>query len=83
MMKTKLAKKKIEITSGTEVKRQFAAVFENGVLKPLKRVRLPKSKKLIVIVHVQKQSIAEQMYGLCKPKNQVQLDAIIESEEWL
>ena len=66
-----------------QVEQTFSAVFENGVLKPLTEVHLPKRKKLTVIVRSNGKSIASQMYGLIKPQNQAQLDAIIESEDWL
>lgn len=61
----------------------FTAVFENGVLKPLTEIRLPKHKKLTVIVRSNGKSIAAQMYGLFKHQNQTQLDEIIASEDWL
>jgi len=61
----------------------FTAVFENGVLKPLTEIRLPKGKKLTVIVRSNSKSIASQMYGLFKYQNQARIDAIIESENWL
>jgi len=61
----------------------FTAVFEKGVLKPLTEIRLPKRKKLTVIVRSNGKSIASQMYGLFKRPNQAQVDALIESEDWL
>lgn len=61
----------------------FTAVFENGVLKPLTEIRLPKRKKFTVIVRSNGKSIASRMYGLFKPQNQSQLNAAIESEDWL
>jgi predicted DNA-binding antitoxin AbrB/MazE fold protein len=60
----------------------FSAVFENGVLKPCAEIRLPKRKKLTVIVRSNGKSVASQMYGLCKPQNPTQIDAIVESEAW-
>jgi predicted DNA-binding antitoxin AbrB/MazE fold protein len=61
----------------------FTAVFENGMLKPLTEIRLPKRKEFTVIVRSNGKSIASQMYGLFKPQNQSQLDTVIESEDWL
>lgn len=75
--------RKIKNRNGFPAQQKFTAVFENGVLKPLRKVRLPESKELTILVRVSEDSIAEQMYGLLKPKKTKQWDAIIESEDWL
>ncbi len=81
-MATKMIKKK-----KTDGKRKpdlvFTAVFEDGVLKPLSDVRLPKRKKLTVVIRQEKVSLADQLHGLFKPKNQKLADEIIASEDWL
>jgi len=61
----------------------FTAVFEDGVLKPLTKIRLPRQKKITVIVRANGKSIASQMYGMFKRQDQAQLNAVIESEDWL
>jgi len=61
----------------------LTAVFENGVLKPLTKIRLPERKKITVIVRSNGKSIASQMYGMFKHQDQAQINAIIESEDWL
>jgi predicted DNA-binding antitoxin AbrB/MazE fold protein len=63
--------------------RVFVAEFENGVSKPLAEIRLPKRKKLTVIVRTNDKSIASQMYGLFRNQNQTQVDEIVESDGWL
>ncbi|KAA0229760.1 DUF104 domain-containing protein [candidate division KSB1 bacterium] len=75
--------RKIKNRNDFPAQQKFTAVFENGVLKPLRKVRLPESKELTILVHISKGSIAEQMYGLLKSKKTKQWDAIIESEDWL
>lgn len=82
-MATKLAKKKSKNVNGYSTIRTISAVFENGMLRPLSKVRLPQRQKLTIIVSVQEESIAAQMHGLFKPQNQTPLDAVIESEDWL
>ncbi len=82
-MPTKLARKKTVKLNGAP--KVFTAVFENGILKPLNKVSLPERKKLTVTVRTEENSIADQIYGLCKPQhlNASDLDKIIEYEDWL
>lgn len=61
----------------------FTAVFEDGVLRPLSEVRLPKRKELTVIIRQEKRSLADQLHGLFVPKDQKLADEIIASEDWL
>lgn len=77
-------KKKTPIKNKRKPDAVFTAVFEDGVLRPLKKVHLPKHTELIVIIHKQKISWADELHGLCKPKNltQKEMDEIIESEDW-
>lgn len=82
-MPTKSAITKSKTLNRRQFEQVFTAVYENGVLKPLTEIRLPVRKQFTVIVRSNGKSIASQMYGLFKPKNQTQLDAIIESEDWL
>ncbi|MGH7595256.1 MAG: antitoxin family protein [bacterium] len=82
-MSTKLATTKRKVLNNRKSEQIFTAVFENGVLKPLTEIRLPKRKKFTVIVRSNGKSIASQMYGLLKLQNQSQLDAVVESEDWL
>ncbi len=82
-MSTKSTTIKRKILNNRKSEQIFTAVFENGVLKPLTEIRLPERKQLTVIVRSNGKSIASQMYGLFKTKKQSQLDAIIESENWL
>jgi predicted DNA-binding antitoxin AbrB/MazE fold protein len=83
VMSTKLAARKSKNLNGYSTVRAISAVFENGVFKPLSKVRLPQYQKLTIIVSSQEESIAAQMYGLVKSQNRMQLDTIIESEDWL
>jgi len=82
-MSTKSAKRKSKNVNGYSTVRTIRAVFKNGVFRPLAKVRLPQYQKLTIIVSSPEKSIAAQMHGLLKPQNQTQLDAVIESEEWL
>jgi len=82
-MSTKLVKQKSKNVNGYSTVRAISAVFENGVFRPLSKVRLPQHQKLTILVSSQEKSIAAQMHGLFNPQEQTQLDAIIESEEWL
>ncbi len=82
-MPVKITRKKPAIKKG-KPDLVFTAVFENGVLRPLSKVRLPKNKELTVIVRQEQHSIADQLLGLCKPTRltQKEMDEIIESEDW-
>lgn len=81
-MATKTTKKKT-LNSKRKPDVIFTAVFEDGVLRPLSKVRLPKRKELTVIIRQEKRSIADQLRGLFKPKDQKLADEIIASEDWL
>ncbi len=82
-MSAKAETTKRKILNNRRSEQVFTAVFENGVLKPLTKIRLPKRKKFTVIIRCNEKSIVSQMYGLFKPKNQSQSDTVIESEDWL
>ena len=81
-MATKTTKRK-PLKSKRKPDLVFTAVFEDGVLRPLSKVRLPKRKELTVIIRQEKRSIADQLRGLFKPKDQKLADEIIASEDWL
>jgi predicted DNA-binding antitoxin AbrB/MazE fold protein len=84
IMPSKLATTTTKTFNRRQSEQVFTAIYENGVLKPLTEIRgLPARKKFVVIVRSNGKSIASQMYGLFRPQNQAQLDAIIESEDWL
>ena len=82
-MPAKVMAKKAKSVAKNGAPLVFPAIFENGVLKPLTKVRLPRRKKLIVSVLPEEDSIAAKIHGLFKMDDPKDLDAIIESEDWL
>lgn len=61
----------------------FTVVFENGMLRPLAEIKLPKHKRISVTFRISPKSIASQMFGLCKPQSKTLLDLTIALENWL
>jgi len=61
----------------------ISAVYQDGVLKPLTKVDFKEGEELTLILVAHERSIAEQMYGLFATPNGIDIDEVIEDEDWL